>query len=182
MNLSQSAAAPAPAAGAAAVAAAPAASAPPSSAFWLRLFSLTLRPGQSRKIPVVFSPMTPGPHRCAIVAMERGRRSEVVWEVAGTADMPPPIARLAERVPSGTAPVTLLLRVPPINAQREGAAESVLDARVRRRALGGEGGSRPAHPLSAPRRSLPTPAAPLRSSRRTGRRAQPRRAHARRRR
>jgi len=41
------------------------------------------------EFPVVFSPMTPGAHRCAIVAMERGRRSELVFEIAGTADLPP---------------------------------------------------------------------------------------------
>jgi hypothetical protein len=50
----------------------------PTSAFWLRVHSLTLRPGGTRKIPIVFSPMSPGQHRCAIVAVERGRRSEVV--------------------------------------------------------------------------------------------------------
>lgn len=116
---------------AAAAAGSGAAAAGHSSAFWLRVQSVTLRPGQQRKIPVVFSPMSPGPHRCAIVAMERGRRSEVVWEIAGTADMPVPSARLAERVPSAAGPVTLLLRIPPLNAQREGAAEAVLDARVR---------------------------------------------------
>jgi hypothetical protein len=55
-----------------------------------------------------------------------------VWEIAGSADFPPPIAKLTDRIPFSDAASTILLRVPPINAQRIGAVEAVLDAQVRR--------------------------------------------------
>ncbi len=53
-----------------------------------------------------------------------------MWELSGAADLPPSSAKLTDRVPFTEASTTLLLRVPPINAQRTAAVEAVLDAQL----------------------------------------------------